>query len=494
MISGRQWVSSFLVLVLALGTGSGAMSAGAAAPVPADSTPGAAPADAAPGATSWPPWLEPRGINVAELVGQVPEAYLHGMILSYYIGIVVYESGVRNGNTAVVTTTIYPRLVRGQWGPYNRASVFGCAGQRPALDHMGSIFPASTMRLYASDGTEITSQVATVKLDLMDTQLPLYGSREGERYPTTPPEPPAHQPVPLASNSGCTIVIYRDYYPLKGVFTFTLDPALHVSVIAQQPATFHSYIGVGDMGIFQPLMNQMRGRFGDRHERIPLAIPAGANYFVLRFPPMPGDYYTDVGRGTLDNAARLTSGTFRLADGGALSADLTTSSAWPLRVAWQDQDQAPGRTYLPRIANPDELAVPEYLIPAGMPYNPCFTQGNCPTQVLDQIYNTPMRLEVFYLSVSASGTNGQWLPLKMAGPAWVPGLVGTPEEPVPVSGVGDGSEATTALMPAGPSRVYKVYLPFITRSSSSLPPPPPGCLCGWFDTTGRMLTYVASSR
>jgi hypothetical protein len=45
------------------------------------------------------------------MAGQVPDHNLQGTILSYgdFDGIVVYESGSRQGNQVVVTTTIYPR-------------------------------------------------------------------------------------------------------------------------------------------------------------------------------------------------------------------------------------------------------------------------------------------------------------------------------------------------------------------------------------------------
>ncbi len=519
MVRGMRWSVLFLVMVLALGAGSGAMGActlpnlgswsgstwlgGVVAhadeppAASADAVLGSTPGDSGSGTTSWPGWLEPRGISVAELVGQVPEQYLHGMILSYEVGIVVYESGVRSGNTAVVTTSIYPRVIPDDGQPSHRLTIFGCIGQPPALDHMGSIFPDSTMRVYRSDGTEITSQLVDFyQTHFMGTALPLAGSRETYRYPKfnypRGQGDAAPEAVSIPSNSGCDFFVGGDEYPLRGVFTFALDPCLHASLVGVQQATFHSYIGPGDMGIFAPLMSQMMGRFGPRHERIALAIPPGANYFVLRFPPMPGDYYTDKGRGTFENANRPTGGTYRLVgDGDSLSADLTTSTAFPLRVAWRDQDQAPGTTYLPQLVHPDQLAPLEYLIPAGVTYDPCFTQGNCPTGMLDQIYDTSMTLQVFYLSVTSSSAAGEWVPLKMAGPAWVPGLVGTPEEPVAVSGPLAGGEGTPAHALAGLLGGYHMYLPFIARL---LPLPPPGCTCGWFDGTGRMLTYVVPSR
>ncbi|MEM2446629.1 MAG: hypothetical protein QW734_08230 [Candidatus Bathyarchaeia archaeon] len=59
-------------------------------------------------------WLEPRGLNIVDLVGFVPDQDLAGAIISYSpgYGIVRYQSGVRVGNTVTITTKVYPRYIK----------------------------------------------------------------------------------------------------------------------------------------------------------------------------------------------------------------------------------------------------------------------------------------------------------------------------------------------------------------------------------------------
>ena len=443
-----------------------------------------------------PAWLEPRGLSVVELVGQVPEVYLHGVIISYADnnGIVVYESGTRTGRSVVLTTTIYPRFSTPDWAEDRMLTSFGCLGQIPHYDHMGSVVPESILRLYDGRGVEVTSRIRTMFISRMGTRQPATNSREYDRYPPwysygrggTYPLPIGPQGLTIPVNSGCNILIQgENYASLTGVFTLTLDPLAQASVLGVQSGTFRSYIGPGEVGIFQPLMDQMRARYPDRDTRIQLSPPAGAEHFLLKFPPMPGDAYRDRAIGPpYPNADRPTGGTYRLVR-NTLSTNLVFSAAFPLLVAWRDADLAPGSAFLPLITHPPELGAPEYVLPAGIPYNACFTRGDCSDQILQQIYNATMTLQIIYLSVNRPPTGVQWTPLRMAGPAWAPSALGSssttlssPSQPI---GPADPPPRTSASSTAA----YWLYLPFVSRVDETT-----GCPCGWFDADGRMLDYV----
>ncbi len=441
-----------------------------------------------------PAWLEPRGLSIVELVGQVPEQYLQGTILSYGtgLGIVVYESGSRSGNTVQVTTKIYPR--RKMEGDFD-LTVFGCLGQTPHYDHPGSVVPASTLRVYDRLGVQVTSEINFMAITRVGTRQPSADSSEPFRYPEDLYGPGLDYDLPLGadglaipSNGGCRIRIRgANYFPMTGVFTLEVSPSTQAQVVGSQQATFKSYIGVGNVGIFTKLMEQMSKRYGARNWRIPLNIPAGANLFLLKFPPMAGDAYSDQNSGPpYLNASRPSGGTYRLAKNITdLSTDMTFSAAFPLKRFWQDADQAPGSRYLPVYANPDQLEAPEYVLPAGIAYNNCFTQGNCSSSILEQIYNTQMTLEIVYLSVTNPRVGGQWVPVKMAGPQWSPSAAASMLlDWVPEQQLVQNANAMLDLNDV-PTDTHKAFLPLVSVSEAK----PSGCPCGWFDSLGRMLGF-----
>jgi hypothetical protein len=307
---------------------------------------------------------------------------------------------------------------------------FGCLGQKPWFDHMGSVVPESTLRVYDSSGLDVTSQIEYMDITIMELAQPIAGSEASVRYPVKgygegrpDPLPMGPEGLVLPPNSGCLLVQPGvDNYPLTGVFATNAAPMMDVAVVSTQQATFLSYIGPGNVGIFQPLMNQLRRVYADRDARIPLSAPPEANYFLVRFPPLPGDPYADLYDGIYDNADRPSSGSYRLSRWVYLSTDLVFSGAFPLSPAWEDADRYPGADFLPLLTAADELAPPEYVLPAGIPYNDCFTQGNCPSHILEEIYNTEMVLDIIYLDVSVAGLPqpGEWFSLRLAGPAWTP--------------------------------------------------------------------------
>ena len=445
-----------------------------------------------------PNWLEPRALSVVELVGQVPEAYLQGTIISSDdgTGIVVYESGTRVGNRVTVRTTLYPRLVTHPVDPSRRLTSVGCLGQMPHFDHMSSTVPASTLRIYDKNGLEITSAVRTLFITNVGTRQPSANSKQPQRYPIDVYEH-GRQPLPLGADglripasNGCRIWIERtDLYPLKGVFTLELSPSAQVHVLGAQQATFQSYIGPGNVGIFEPLMSQMSEGYGWRADRILLSVPAEADYFLLKFPAMPGDAYTDShGAPPYLNADRPSAGTYRLSRGLDLAADLTFSAAFPLGAAWRDADRAPGTQYLPLTKDPLELATPEYVLPAGIVYNNCFVQGNCPASILQQIYDAQMSLEIIYLKVVPPASGGEWVPLRMAGPAWSPSATVASHEMPDPSYEQSATPTTIARTPNTLLARHYAYLPLIAGGQRQQEPDT--CPCGWFDAQGRMLGLV----
>ncbi len=439
---------------------------------------------AAPVPAALPDWLEPRGLSPIELVGQVPDEYLQGTILSWsdWAGLVVYQSGKRNGDTVVITTTIYPRFMVVAGVPNEQMTMFGCLGQPPRFDHLATAVPTSTLRVFDGTGAEVTQQIWWLDITRMGTGQPIANSSQPFRYPEEHygygqplPLPLGPDGLTIPPNSGCWIKLPgANYYPLTGVFTLHSPRAVQASILGTQQAAFQSYIGVGWLGIFQPLMDQLRAIYPDRHGRIPLTVPEGANFFLLRYPPMPGDAYTDSsGKPPYLNADRLSSGTYRLSTTtDELSGDLHISAGFPLEVAWRDADQAPNSKFLPQLRDLSELAPPEYVIPAGIPYNDCFTRGNCSAGILRQIYDAQMELEIVYLKVIHS-TAGQWVPLKMAGPAWQPSAATEPR-------AGGGVPVRASDVPTG---TYVIFLPLVTTAGEE----PTGCPCGWFDDLGRML-------
>lgn len=481
MSNRRRCIARVLAILLLLAAGSTATAEQDLGVVAAPSVPG------------YPDWLEARGLSLVDLVGQVPEDVLQGTILSYGsdTGVVVYGSGTRMGNRVVATTTIYPRVFERSWAPNGQYTQFACLGQKPIFDHLGAAVAETILRVYTHAGVDVTGEIQYMYLERTGTAQPLAGSLLFNRYPEDAYGPWKPYPLPMQPdglhippNSGCRIQIPgKDYYPLTGVFTIVDVPDVLVTVIASQAATFQSYIGPGEVGIFEPLMQQLRSRYPNRHGRIVLDIPAGASHFMLKFPAMPADPFADQDEGGYRNAPRLTGGTYRLSGNGYLSANMTNSAAFPFGTAWRDQDQAPGAEFLPPIEHPGEMAPPEHIIPEGVAYNACFTRGDCPTAILEQIHNDVMSLEIVYLSIGHPATGG-WVPLRQAGPAWTPGegrFVRVDERARVTEGPGGGKALT------GDNLVYVPFVAYAAEESA-----PGNCPCGWFDEQGQMLDYYAA--
>ena len=99
------------------------------------------------------------------------------------------------------------------------------------------------------------------------------------------------QGLELPANVGCDLQITGSYTELIGVFTLQPPTAVpDVQVVGTQTATYQSYIGVGEVGRFRPLMDQMQALYPERHTYIEMSIPPDANYIFAVYQPMPGDY------------------------------------------------------------------------------------------------------------------------------------------------------------------------------------------------------------
>lgn len=426
--------------------------------------------------TQYPPWVEPRSLNITNLVGQVPDSLLEGVIISAYPwdGIVQFKSSSISGDTIVITTTIYGRL---HWG----GTYLGCLGQVPRADEMGSAAPPSHLKLYTPDGADVTSQITHGNYWPATLTQPLAGTATWQGRYAYVPLAISHssQGLALPANVGCDLYLTGSYTELIGVFTLQRPSvAPVVEVVGTQLATYQSYIGVGEVGRFRPLMDQLQALYPERHTYIKMSIPYGANYIYAIYQPMPGDY-TGVPYDASDpNRSLPSAGTTRLR-AVKLSGDLANFGAFPLNIAWQDADLTPSSaTYLPVQRNPSTFTAPEFVIPPGVAYNDCFIFGNCPNTVLDEIYHTRASLTLVYLSVSPPMSGGKLIPLKFAGPYWTPDVEdSTPLFP-PMAGMKGGAAS-------GSGRTHTVYLPSLAKT-----PDRSQCPCGYFNAEGQMIGYV----
>lgn len=419
--------------------------------------------------TQSPPWVEPRSLNITSLVGQVHDSLLQGVIISSYPwdGIVQFESSSVSGSTMVITTTIHGRLH--SWG-----TNFGCLGQVPRSDEMGSAAPQSYLKIHTPEGSDVTSQITHGNYWPATLTQPLVGTATWQgRYdslPLTISQP--DQGLELPANVGCDLHIDGSYIELIGVFTLQRLAAVPiVNVVGTQSATYKSYIGVGEVGRFRPLMDQMQALYPERHTYINMSIPPGANYVFAVYQPMPGDY-TGVPYDASDpNRSLPSAGTTRLRASN-LSGDLANFGAFPLQIAWQDADlTSSSATYLPEQRNPSKFTAPEFVIPPGVTYDDCFIYGTCSNDVLAEVYNTSAPITLVYLSVSAPPSGCDLIPLKFAGPYWAPGM--------------DEGASSARTAASGFTKSYTVYLPALFRS-----PNLSQCPCGYFNAEGQMIAYV----
>jgi hypothetical protein len=161
-----------------------------------------------------------------------------------------------------------------------------------------------------------------------------------------------------------------------------------------------------------------------------------------------------------------------------VSMELAISGVFPLAVF----SQAPGEGHprvLPPASGPAELAFPGYVLAAGIPFQPCFTHGDCPSSVLEAAYEAEMPIDIAYLSLADPQGAGSWEPLRTPGPM----RRITPQDSV--NRRSQPAEAPTLAEP-GDAKA-RLFLPLV----SALPGHPAStrCPCGWFGSEGRMLGF-----
>ncbi len=430
---------------------------------------------AAPVEAAAPAWAEPRALNIVDVAGQVPDALLRDAIVVGNRGMAQLVSSQRVGDRLRITLRISTRR---SWGGEQWITEATLLGQAPAYDHPGSAAPQSWLRLYRDSGLtqECTGDIRWVYYLDPTLCLPEDGADAWERYPTLKRTlyvssgalPVEAEGMRLPANMGGSVNLFGDYPWLWAVFTVQATGAPAVAYLGEQAFTFQSYIGPGGVGVFQPLMAQMLARFGRRHPRFALHPPTGANYVLFIYPPAPFNVYSYDG----NNLQRPTSGTVRLApDDGMLSQDFDHAGAYPLGVAWQDADQSAG-PYLSLLPPVDRVTPPEYVVPAGAAFNPCYSTGDCPPAVLDSLYAATMTLRVLYLRVEAPYGQLQLVPLRVADANWSPSLAAQP-----------AAAPGTAGVAAGP---YTLRLPLVRNVRMPNEQP-----VGLYDgATGRMVGYL----
>jgi hypothetical protein len=417
----------------------------------------------------YPPWVEPRSLNITNLVGQVPDNLLQGVIISSYPwdGIVLFESSSVSESTMVITTTIHGRLH--SWG-----TTLGCLGQVPRSDEMGSAAPRSYLKVYTPGGSDVTSQITGGHYWSTTLTQPLAGTATWQgRYDSLPLTiSQSDQGLELPANVGCDLHMSGSYSELIGVFTLQRPEVVPVvSVVGIQTATYKSYIGVGEVGRFRPLMDQLLALYPERHKYIAMSIPSDADYVFAVYQPMPGDYGGVPYDASDPNRSLPSAGTTRLRASN-LSGDLANFGAFPLQITWQDADLTPSSdTYLPAQRDPSKFTAPEFVIPPGVAYDDCFVFGTCSNEVLAEIYNTSATMTLVYLSVSAPTSGCELVPLKFAGPYWTPGM--------------DSAAPQARTAASGFAGAHIVYLPMLFKS-----PDLSQCPCGYFNAEGQMIAYV----
>jgi hypothetical protein len=446
-------------------------------------------------------WLEPRGLNIVDMVGFVPEEYLEGAIISYTpgYGILIYESGERVGNTITVTATVSTRYIIDDQGW--QATMFGCLGQPARIDQWGSTSPPTTMRVY-HDGQDVTDQINYLSYVPDSKSKPILNPLQSKslnqyRYWESALLQTADWFTPdgalnVPANMGCEFIIeYQDYEQLTAVFVAQVKSYVSIEVVGTEELTFRSYNGAGDFGLLQTLSQQLSVVYGNRHDKFDLNVPAEADYFFLNFPTMPVDLYTAF-YNTYDNIDRPSGGTYRI---WGPSTDHVNTMGLPLHGQWRDMDRADNTTYLPYFDDPDRLSCPEYLVPAGVEYHPCMIYGGCSSEILDAVWNTPMTMTLVYLHVGRTSCDLESIPLRMVGPMWSPSLAASVISPGGEAGLpysADFSQPVVELDHTAALTHY-VYLPLVLHRYCIIPPDTCTAYpCGWFTSDGQMVDFIPS--
>jgi hypothetical protein len=445
-------------------------------------------------------WLEPRGLNIVDLVGWVPDSDLAGAIIQYTpgYGILRYRSGQRVGNTVTITATAYPRFyAASSWN----GSLFGCLGQGARIDELGTVAPATKLRVYTPDGQEVTRQVDGLYHVPSGHNSPIRNPRESEqanlyRYWETDLQSAtfaADGALLLPANMGCELIIsYKDYRELTLVFTAEVAPVVSVKVVGRQSFQFPVYFGPGFAGHFDALRNQLARSCSQTPPVVAtMAIPPGADYFLFNYPPMPVDPYTSFPPNPQGNVDRPAGVSYRLLTPSGLTVDHVISPGLPLYGHWIDVDVAPNSQYLPYSRAFSAFGGLEILVPAGVSYDSCMLSGTCSAAKLQQICSTATPARMIYLQVERTQSGLSRIPLQMPGSQWHPPAAAALTESEPEAPTEVGSAQAAAAL----ALKHKTYLPLVSNMKPSIEPDDPtGCSvnggCGWFTLDGRMVDYI----
>lgn len=438
-----------------------------------------------PRPAAYPPWVEPRLLNIVDIAGQVPDDILRDNIVAYNPagGIARFVSSAVTSGYLQVTVRIDSRF-------HGYHSGLTMLSQRPLWDVMGSAVPETWVRLYASWGQEITDRVAFLRYMDPAFRLPLANTNTGDkRYPETQTE---RSQLPLESfglrlppSYGGEIYVAGDYPVVTAVFTIPRHDHARVTYLGLQDVTFQSFVGdynPGDAGLVDALAQQLKRRYKERtgettrHPRIPLHKPAGANYILFNYPPMPFDI-CDRTNGHL-NLLRPVGGTTRLAitptnqQGGMLSQGFMQGGAVPLLVAWQARDQVLYDRYLSLMPPIDAVTPPEHILPAGVPWDDCYLSGDCSDWKLDRILDAIMPLRFTYLRVEPNQSGLVALPLRIPSKNWIPSQ-GIATALDLVAEAPDRGPYRSFVADAVPgARVPRGYLPLVVRPLPTSTPTP----------------------
>ncbi|NLD73303.1 MAG: hypothetical protein GX649_11370 [Chloroflexi bacterium] len=435
-------------------------------------------------AAQTPEWVEPQALNIVDIAGQVPDEVLRDAILTFSSagGLARFVSSEVEGELLRITVRIDTRrFPDGMGGWYTQ---FTTLGQRAHGDHMASIVPGGWVRVFDGD-TELTEDIRWMLYWAAELKQPETDASAPNRYPELEREiiervderlPLEEHGRRLPANMGGELALSGDIPVVTAIYTFERPTATTTQYLGTQHTDFPSYIAPpdGGAGLLRPVVEQIYARYGDevggiRHPRIPLDPPAAANYVLFSYPPLLMDAYDQ----SRNNIERPSPGTIRLApDEGMLSTDLVQGGAFPLRAVWQDADQSAGPEYLSLLPPVDRLTPPEFYVPPGIPFDPCFVEGGCSDALLQRIYDTRTPLDIIYLRVDPDRQQTIAVPLRMADDPRYPAF----------------AAAAFAPGPAQADGLHRLYLPLAFN------PPNPGGTgspVGLFEpSTGRMVGYT----
>ncbi len=426
-----------------------------------------------------PAWLEPRGVNVADLVGVVPEEVLLNSMVAYSGGnaLAFYKGGERSGNTVTITVRFESKNNVGAT----------CLGMPGDFDSWPTVQPAGVLHIYAGKA-DVTREVVS-EFDFVPAgQIqPVRNTGDSSgRYARTrlTAQFDANGGLILPANMGCKLYLPARSTELSGVFTLQAPRLLSATLLGSESLQFRSYIGPGYAGQLESLQAQMGSRYGNRHDDLNMKPPAGTEFVWVRYPATPVAAW---------DPAWSAGGTYRIRRQNAkLSVDHQNSMAIPLYGQFQDADQSPGTEFLPFFTDSVAVSSPEYFVPAGVAYDPCMTNGGCPASLLQTIYDARMEMTVYYLSLERVAGGLEQVPMRQVGPSWSPG-----DQPFAAAqGEAPATAGASAIdvAPGGSGEVeqnFKLYLPALAVTQPIEPDnPTANCPCGWFASDGRMVDFV----